>query len=200
MATRKKRILTDIKVRNAKPDPEKQVLLQDGDGLYLEINKSGSKIWRMKAMMQGRSMRLTFGSYPAVSLSQARKKCDEARVQIAQGVDPREEKKAAEAAEKARKANTFERLARRLYDSKAGKTTEKYRAAMLRQMEIHLFPVIGDKPMQDISGKEILELLLSVSQKPSKTGQPLTYMAKKLCSWMAEVFDLFNVESGFVVA
>ena len=77
MATRLKRRLTDTQIKTAKPGQNKQILLQDGDGLYLEINTSGSKIWRMKANMQGKSLRMTFGEYPALSLAKARRKCED---------------------------------------------------------------------------------------------------------------------------
>lgn len=65
--------LTDVKIKNSKPS-DKSYKLFDGGGLYLEVTPSGGKLWRMKANSHGKETRLSFGSYPAVSLADARKK------------------------------------------------------------------------------------------------------------------------------
>ena len=65
--------LTDIKIKNSKPS-EKSYKLFDGGGLYVEITPSGGKLWRIKLNSQGKETRLSFGSYPTVSLADARKK------------------------------------------------------------------------------------------------------------------------------
>ncbi|MRR34149.1 DUF4102 domain-containing protein, partial [bacterium] len=84
--------LTDVKVRNAKPT-EKQVKLFDGDGLFLLImppgkkTPNGSKCWRLKYRFGGKEKLLALGTYPEVSLSDARDKRTEARRQIAAGID-----------------------------------------------------------------------------------------------------------------
>ncbi|MBR6000333.1 MAG: DUF4102 domain-containing protein, partial [Oxalobacter sp.] len=96
MATRLKHQLTDRLVRNAKAEST-PYRLTDGDGLYLEVTPKGSKIWRMRAKLNKKEMILTFGSYPALSLADARKNCEDAHTLISQGIDPREAKKEAEA-------------------------------------------------------------------------------------------------------
>lgn len=194
--------LVPKQIDNAKPKDSAYTLF-DGGGLYLEITPTGSKFWRMKAKLNGKAMRLSFGKYPDISLAQARKKRDEARKLIAEGKDPREEKKArieavkaAEAAKAADEENTFRKIALRLYASKAGRTTDYYRNKMLRQLEIHLFPFVGDKNIKDIEGRELADIFKGVAEKKNKEGKPMTYMAKKLCQWTAEVYDLANVENS----
>ena len=70
----------------------------DGGGLFLFIPTSGSKLWRMAYRFEGKSKLLSFGSYPALSLREAREQRDEAKKLLAQGIDPaarkREEHKA----------------------------------------------------------------------------------------------------------
>ena len=70
--------LTDIQIRNAKPT-EKSYKLYDGGGLYLEIAKSGGKLWRMKYSYARKEKLLSFGSYPIISLADARKRRDDAK-------------------------------------------------------------------------------------------------------------------------
>lgn len=197
--------LTSVQIKNAKPK-EKAYKLFDGGGLFLQIMPTGSKLWRMKyRQTDGKENLLSFGKFPDISLEQARQMREETRKLKAQGIDPSENRKAKQAAKKAQSEareqedrNTFERGARRLYESKQGRTTDDYRNTMLRQFELHLFPSIGQKHMADIEGKELFDLFKSVADKRNSRGKPMTYMAKKLCQWSAEVYDLANVEnSGF---
>ncbi len=73
--------------RNAKPR-EKSYRITDAKGMYLEVTPTGDKYWRMKYRFGGKEKRLAFGVYPDVSLAQARARCDQARKQLANGVDP----------------------------------------------------------------------------------------------------------------
>ncbi len=85
--------------------------LAGGAGLYLEITPRGSKYWRMKyhRPTDKKEDRLAFGVYPAVSLADARAKRDEAKKLLAQGIDPKVEKKDAQAESKG--AYAFEQIA-----------------------------------------------------------------------------------------
>lgn len=195
--------LSPVQVRNAKPK-DKSYKLFDGGGLYLEVFPTGSRLWRMKfRQANGKESRLSFGAYPDVSLEQARQKREEVRKLKAEGIDPVENRKEQQAAKLAQveavrvqDENTFEKVARRLHASKAGRTTEDYRNTMLRQFELHLFPAIGQKHIANIEGKELHGLFKSVADKVNSRGKPMTYMAKKLCQWAAEVYDLANVENS----
>ena len=87
--------LTDMQVKNAK-QKDKSYTLSDGDGLFLEVTKLGSKLWRMKytSPSSGKSTWMSFGSYPEITLLEARSKRLEARKQISNGIDPGQAKRA----------------------------------------------------------------------------------------------------------
>ena len=194
--------LSDRQINNAKPKG-KDYSLPDGGGLGLLVTGRGSKFWRMRVRINGKPVVFSFGEYPYVSLEQARRQRDEVKALIAQGIDPREVRKAQQDADKAAEEarviqdnRTFEKLARRLYASKAGRTTDDYRNTMLRQFELHLFPAIGERNIADIEGKELFDLFSGIAGKMNARGKPMTYMAKKLCQWTAEVYDLANVENS----
>ncbi len=70
--------LTDIKIRKSKPSG-KAVKLTDGFGMYLLVHPNGSKYWRMQYRFGGKQKTLAIGVYPAVSLSDARQRRDEAK-------------------------------------------------------------------------------------------------------------------------
>tara|TARA_R110002167_G_scaffold99904_2_gene261310 strand:+ start:195 stop:641 length:447 start_codon:yes stop_codon:yes gene_type:complete len=83
--------LTDFTIKNSKPKA-KAYKLGDGGGLYLQVNPSGTKLWRMKYRWEGREKKLAIGPYPLVSLADARTKRDQARLQLVDGKDPSREK------------------------------------------------------------------------------------------------------------
>lgn len=85
--------LTDIQIKRAKPQ-DKPYTLNDGQGLSLLINPDGSKGWRFRFRFAGKARLMSFGSYDLVSLAEAREKRDTARKQVANGIDPVEERKA----------------------------------------------------------------------------------------------------------
>ncbi|MEX2525146.1 MAG: Arm DNA-binding domain-containing protein [Gammaproteobacteria bacterium] len=85
--------LTEAKVCNAKSDL-KPKRFYDGKGLLLLVNPNGSRYWRWKYRYNGKEKMLSLGVYPDVSLKQARRKRDELRSILADGVDPSEVRKA----------------------------------------------------------------------------------------------------------
>lgn len=85
--------LTDIQIKRAKPQ-DKPYTMNDGHGLSLLINPDGSKGWRFRFRFAGKARLMSFGSYDLVSLAEARGKRDTARKQVANGIDPVEERKA----------------------------------------------------------------------------------------------------------
>ena len=81
-------MLTDVGVRNARPR-EKAFKLSDEKGLYLLVETSGSKLWRLKYRFANKEKKLALGVYPEVTLAQARERQLEARRLLANGAIPR---------------------------------------------------------------------------------------------------------------
>jgi len=102
--------LTDVGIRNAKPSG-KATKLSDGGGLFLLVTPAGGKLWRMKYRIDGREKLLSIGTYPEISLSEARKRRDEARTQLAQGKDPSREKQRDKVRSREEAENTFRAIA-----------------------------------------------------------------------------------------
>ncbi len=102
--------LTDIAVRNAKPRP-KPYKLADALGLFVLVQPSGGKLWRLKYRVEGREKKLGFGTYPDVSLADARKRRDDARELLAAGKDPSREKQRDKVRARIDAGNTFTALA-----------------------------------------------------------------------------------------
>lgn len=113
---RRPQATTDAAIRNAKPE-SKQYRMTAGQGMYLQVMPNGSKLWRLKYRYGGKEKVLSFGAYPEVTLAQARLRREEARQQIADGLDPsalrREQRQQAKANEL-----TFKTVAERWYKDK----------------------------------------------------------------------------------
>ena len=149
--------ITDMKVQKAKPQ-EKPVSLFDGGGLYLLITPSGGKLWRFKYRFNNKENKLAFGSYPEVSLVDARKRRDEARQQIAKGIDPRAVKKAKEQAIAADK-ETFEIVAREWHTAFTSSWAPRHAATILSRLNHDLIPWLGSRPINEIKAPELLSVL-----------------------------------------
>lgn len=162
--------LTDVKVRNAKPT-EKQVKLFDGDGLFLLImppgkkTPNGSKCWRLKYRFGGKEKLLALGTYPEVSLSDARDKRTEARRQIAAGIDPGEARKARKEATAEKAANTFEVVAREWYGKNEPVWSPTHAVMVISRLEKDVFTVIGNRPISEIKAPEVLKMLQNIEAR-----------------------------------
>lgn len=92
MANKKVLPLTDTEIKKAQ-SKEKEYTLSDGNGLQLVIKTDGRKVWEVRYTIDGKPKKTTAGTYPTVSLKQARSKRDELKAKVSIGVDPIQEKK-----------------------------------------------------------------------------------------------------------
>ncbi|MGP3135247.1 tyrosine-type recombinase/integrase [Serratia nematodiphila] len=157
-------LLTDIQIRRSKPQ-EKPYTLNDGQGLSLLINTDGSKGWRFRYRYAGKAKLMSFGTYPLVTLADAREKRGEARKQVANGIDPVAEKKAQKLAQKLAVENSFEAISREWHTNKADRWTLAYREEIMRTFEQDVFPYIGQRPIAEIKPLELLEVLRRIEKR-----------------------------------
>jgi len=152
--------LTDPKIRSAKP-AAKPYKLGDERGLFLLVNPQGGKWWRLKYRVDGKEKMLSLGTYPDVSLKEARTRRDEAREQIARGIDPSAERKASKAAE----IGTFEAVARAWFGRNSIKWVPAHADKIIRRFEVDVFPWIGPRPIGEITAPELLKALRRVESR-----------------------------------
>ena len=153
--------ISDTTIRAAKPMPDKAYKLSDEKGLHILINPNGSKYFRLKYRFDGKEKTLALGVYPETTLKQAREKRDIARKQIADGIDPSENKKAVKESREASAANSFEIIAREWGAKKVNDWDDKNNRSK-RMLERNVFPWLGHKPIADILPKDILTCLRRV--------------------------------------
>lgn len=156
--------ITDMKARAAKAKA-KPYKIADGDGLFLLITPTGGKWWRFKYRFGGKEKLLSFGTYPEVSLSDARDKRYIARKQIAEGIDPGEVRKAQKAAKIADCENAFEAIAREWHGRFIETWRNGYGGTILHRLERDVFPWIGTRPIADIKAPELLQVLRRIESR-----------------------------------
>lgn len=150
--------LTDTFLRNLKPSssPKKY---KDFDGLYLFCAPTGLKSWRHNYRFDGKQLTLTFGTYPLVSLREAREKLTEAKRALKAGINPALRKKCLQEAERAVALNSFEVVAREWFENKKTGLKDNYTSRILGRLEKDLFPYLAERPIAEITAPELLEVL-----------------------------------------
>jgi integrase len=176
--------LSDTACRAAK-GRETEYKLSDGGGLYLLVKPSGTRLWNQAYRFSGKQKKLSHGSYPTVSLAEARRLRDEARKLLASGVDPGANKKLAKLTAVISATNTFggiaEEYLQRIEDEGAAPSTVTKNRWLLVDLA---GPDLGARPIADITPAEILALL----QRIERSGRRET--ARRLRSVIGTVFRL----------
>jgi len=150
--------LTATAIRNAKPS-NKAYKLYDELGLFMQVTPNGGKWWRFKYRFDGKEKLLSLGTFHDVSLSEAREKRDSARKLLAKDppVNPSEVRKAVKRSKKLNSENSFEALAREWIEAFFKTKSESHKQRTLRRLEVYIFPIIGTKPISEITAPEVLE-------------------------------------------
>jgi len=164
--------LSDTTVRTAKKK-DKQYKLTDGKGLYLLVTPTGGKLWRCDYSFNSKRNTLSFGSYPEVSLSGARKRRDDAKALLANGVDPSEDRKQQEQAKALAALNTFEAVTRKWFEDHKANWSENHAIRLMRRLEADVFPQIGNKPIAEVRRKDLTTILQAVSIRTLETAHRL---------------------------
>lgn len=170
--------LTDAAIRAFKAGP-RTVKKSDGGGLQLWIMSSGSKLWCLAYRdSQGRFKKLSFGSYPAVGLADARKRRDEAKSQLAAGIDPSQQKKLDKLTKALTDAATFEAIAEEYLAKKIREGMAESTVKRLRSQLRYVIPAFGNRPISEITAPEVLAPLEKIDARGTHETATRT---KELC-------------------
>ena len=173
--------LSDTSIRAAKPRAAQYKLFDEG-GLFLIVRPSGGKLWRLKYRHIGKEQQLSLGIFPAVGLKEARKRRDDARKLIAEGVNPAFEKKRAAVQASLGAANTFKAVADELIAKREREGLKDITTAKAQWLLALLEPALGNRPIAEIEPYE----LLAVLKRIELAGRYET--AKRLLAFSGRVF------------
>ena len=199
------KVLTDKAIKaalRAAVEAGKPATINDGGGLSMICRPDGAGWWRLRYWMATRENRLSLGTYPVVTLAEARAKCEDAKKLIAAKIDPSESRKA-EKASQAVKAETqrlaaaglpgpgtFEHTARDwLKTIHEAKVSAGHSERTRIRFEQDVFPWIGRRPIAEIESPELLECIRRIE---ARGAIETAHRAKDSCG---QVFR-FGIASG----
>jgi integrase len=184
--------LTNTQVKQAK-QKDKVYDLSDGGGLQLRIKPNGSKLWNFFYPRPTTKKRntISFGSYPEVTLAQARELRKEARTLLAQGIDPKSYREEMQATKLAEETNTLAHVTAQWFEKKKKGVTQAHGEDIWRSLEIHAFPTLGQAPINSITAPKAISAL-----RPLEASQKLDTL-KRVNQRLNEVMD-FAVNTGLV--
>lgn len=178
--------LTDTAIRSKKPGT-KPSKYADGGGLYIEVRPTGTKLWRYRYRIGKAENIFAIGEYfddkrnGHVSLEQARRARDDARVLVRQGVHPTHQRRQDRLVKLAEATNTFEGVARE-WMGKHPDWSSYYRNQIKRNFEVDVFPKIGQTPIREVNAAQLLKILQDIENRGAET------VALNVRQWSSAIF------------
>ena len=176
--------LTNTQVKNAK-NKAKEYNLADGNGLYLRVKPSSSKLWifNYQAPFTKRRSNISFGTFPSVTLAQARSEREVCRELLAKEIDPKHARAERDEAQAEAHANTLEVVAKKWFKTKSKKLTDKYADDLMNSLENHVFPKLGKRPIHKITARGVIEILEPLQDKGKLE------LVKRICQRLNMIMD-----------
>ncbi|QEX78578.1 tyrosine-type recombinase/integrase [Xanthomonas arboricola pv. pruni] len=179
------RMLTDMVVRQAKAS-DKPYTLADFDGLFLYVSPVGGKAWHFRYTWVGQRARISLGSYPELSLREAREFRDQARALVAKGINPRTDRKQKRQAIRLAGENTFMAVYEKWMEHRQ-LTLEEGRQSSLEQIrrvfKKDVFPYLKRYTIYEITRPVLLEVIGRIEKRESLS------VAEKVRTWLKQLAD-----------
>lgn len=184
--------LSDLAVRHARATG-KAYTLGDLDDLSLAVTAQGGRSWHFRYNWVGRQKRISLGSYPEVSLREAKGLRDQARALLAKGINPKVDRKQKRRAVRLAEEHTFEAVflqwvEHRSLDLKEGRNSTL--SQILRIFGRDVLPSLGKTPIYDIRRSDLIDVVAKIEQRKAFTA------AEKVRTWFNQLyrFALVKVE------
>jgi len=186
--------LSDRQLKAIKPK-DKDYVLTDGGGLQLRVRVNRSMQWNFnyRHPVTKNRINMALGSYPEVSLAQARKKTVEARELLAQGIDPKAQRNELQEAKRAETEHTFENVATAWFELKKDSVTPAYAEDIWRSLTLHVFPSLKSTPLSEVNAPMVIKLLRPIEAKGSLET------VKRVSQRLNEIMT-YGVNSGMIFA
>ena len=158
----------------------------DGNGLYLNIARGGSKSWVQRIAIHKHRRDIGLGSYPTISLARARELAHANRVAVAEGRDPLQEKR--EASEAARSPSpsipTFAEAASKVIELRRPTwSNPKHAAQWQSTLATYAFPVIGESSVDEITSGDVLNILTPIWTEKHETASRVRQRMETVFDW-----------------
>lgn len=157
-------MLTDAKLKNAKPQARAYKLV-DGQGLHALVQPSGSILFQQRYRYQGKERTASHGSYPLVSLQEARSKRDVLKKQLLEGLDPAYVKRQKSLNGQLEIGETFRVIAENWHTNWAKARSTRHADYVKRRLESDIFPAIGTLPIAALRPLDIVKVIKTIEAR-----------------------------------
>lgn len=153
--------LTALEVKKLTcPAGQDQCKKSDGNGLYLIVKSSGSKLWRLRYKFAGKHQELALGQYPTIPLVEARNMAVQARMKLVQGINPAVERRASKQQEEL-PVRRFGAIALAWWDQQSSSWADNHSKRIKRWIEVDM-KTIGRLQVDQIDQGHITEMMLTM--------------------------------------
>lgn len=185
------KILTTAAVERIKPDPVRRLEIPDAGlpGVYLVVQPSGAKSWAVRYRAAGKPKKLTLGAFPAIDLKAARDLGRAALISIAAGADPAGEKAARRRLPPVDVSRDTVRATVERFVERYAKTNTRESSARETQrlLNVDVVPAWGDRPVQEITRRDVIELLDGIVDRGAPIAANRTLAAvRRMFGWLVE--------------
>jgi integrase len=161
-------------------------LYPDGAGLYLQVTETGTQSWILKFMLRGRSRQMGLGPTSLISLAEARRRRDDARRLLLDGIDPIEERRSVRAAKHidTAKAVTFKEAAISYIRVKEPEWRNSRHARQWPEtLSAYVYPVIGELPVGTVDTGLVLKVLEPIWIAKPETASRIRGRIESILDW-----------------
>lgn len=156
----------------------------DGRGLYLQVSASGSKSWILRYTLNKKSREMGLGSYPDVTLAQARTDATAHRLLLKDGIDPLTVRRSKQMS--MQQQRTFVECAQEYYEThKDGWKNAKHASQWTNTLATYAYPIFGDKGISDINKADILAALTPIWATKQATASRVKQRIHAVLDWAA---------------
>jgi integrase len=173
--------LSDTALRALKGREDSTYQKADGEGLVIEVKPSGRRTWMYRYRLNGKPEKLVLGTYPEISLLEARDKLREARRMVAKGESPAQQKQLAKVA--GAESTTVAEFAERFFRDMQVKDRKNITTPR-RYLDKDILPFIGTKPMRDVTTEDVRSIIWRKKDHgfDAAAGQ-IRGVVKRLCDY-----------------
>ncbi|MGR0064268.1 tyrosine-type recombinase/integrase [Bordetella bronchiseptica] len=176
--------LTDFAIRQAKAT-DRPYTLGDSDGLSLVISAQGRKSWHFRYYWQATQKRMSLGTYPEVTLREARYLRDQARALLSKGINPRLDRKRKQQAVHLAQENSFEAIYQQWLTHRRLELQDGRQSTLAQMQRIFgkdVLPKVGRFPIHEIRRFDLLDILRKIETRGALTT------AEKVRTWLNQLY------------
>jgi len=178
--------LSDLQIRQALPK-DKDYWLDDGGSLRLLVKKTGAKCWRYNYRFSGKQKTLAIGTYPTISLANARKARVEAKNAIVSGIDPAQYKQEQKRKTQEVKELTFSILADEWWNHQKGTWKTDHANRVWTRLKDNTFSNIGHRPIAEISPQDVIAIIRQVENRDAlDVAQRVLQDIRRVCRYAVQ--------------